>query len=195
MSITNIQLILGGARSGKSKLAESLAASLANNAGLIVHYLATAESKDVEMTSRIAQHQSSRPSDWLLTEEPILLAEKLDQIIAPDTCVLVDCLTLWLSNWLCSNHDFEQWSQQKQSFLAVLQRASNIGCNVILVSNEVGHGIVPLGELSRVFVDESGWLHQDIAKIADKVEFVMAGLPLTLKNTSNVPLKKTKGAL
>lgn len=187
MNKTYIQLILGGARSGKSRLAESLVAELAKQTGLTVHYLATAETKDSEMRARIKQHQLSRPSDWLLTETPLLLAETLDQIIAPNTCVLVDCLTLWLSNWLCSSYELEQWTQQKQRFLAVLHRASEINCHVILVSNEVGHGIVPLGELSRVFVDESGWLHQDIANIAHKVEFVMAGLPLTLKNIEHTP--------
>jgi adenosylcobinamide kinase/adenosylcobinamide-phosphate guanylyltransferase len=186
MNNPNIQLILGGARSGKSKLAESLAI----DCGLIVHYLATAENKDAEMTSRIEQHQSSRPSHWLLSEEPLYLAQKLEQIITTNTCVLVDCLTLWLSNWLCSEYSLEQWQQQKQKLLAVLQKASDSNCNVILVSNEVGHGIVPLGELSRVFVDESGWLHQDIAKIASKVEFVMAGLPLTLKSSE---IKSTAG--
>jgi len=184
MKQANIQLILGGARSGKSKLAESLADSLSKDTGATatVHYIATAENRDKEMADRITQHQASRPSHWLLSEEPLYLAEKLDQIIAANTCVLVDCLTLWLSNWLCSEYPFEQWQQQKQKLLTVLQNASDTNCHVILVSNEVGHGIVPLGELSRVFVDESGWLHQDIANIANKVEFVMAGLPLTLKS-------------
>jgi adenosylcobinamide kinase/adenosylcobinamide-phosphate guanylyltransferase len=174
---TNIQFILGGARSGKSLLAEGLA----QESGLQVHYIATAENNDAEMDARITQHQYDRPTHWLLTEEPLDLAQAIEDAMNTDTCVLVDCLTLWVSNWLCSKQS-DQWQVQKQNLLGVLQKAAEAKCQVILVSNEVGHGIVPLGELSRSFVDESGWLHQEVAKIAHRVEFVMAGLPLTLKS-------------
>lgn len=174
---TNIQFILGGARSGKSRLAEGLA----QESGLQVHYIATAENNDTEMDARITQHQYDRPTHWLLTEEPLNLAQAIERAMNTDTCVLVDCLTLWVSNWLCSKQS-DQWQGQKQQLLAILQKAADTNCQVILVSNEVGHGIVPLGELSRSFVDESGWLHQEVAKIAQRVEFVMAGLPLTLKS-------------
>ena len=177
--MSNLHLILGGARSGKSRLAESLAKS----SGKPVHYVATAETKDPEMSTRIAVHQDRRPSDWTLSESPLLLAETINKIAEPQTFVLVDCLTLWLSNWLCTE-SLDKWQQQKQSFLKVIESKSKIGCGIVLVSNEVGHGIVPMGELSRQFVDESGWLHQDIAALADKVDFVMAGLAMPLKSAA-----------
>lgn len=182
-----VHLILGGARSGKSKLAEALANSLTQSSNSLttskVHYIATAQNKDKEMAARITEHKKSRPSHWMLSEEPLFLAQELEKMMEHEQCVLVDCLTLWLTNWLCSENSFEQWREQKQHFLTVLEKAKSHDCQIILVSNEVGHGIVPLGELSRVFVDESGWLHQDIAKIADNVQFIMAGLPLTLKSS------------
>ena len=174
--MTNVHLILGGARSGKSRLAESLAQSN----GKPVHYIATAEIKDPEMSYRVSQHQARRPSHWTITETPLLLAETLNDLATPNSIVLVDCLTLWLSNWLCSEQP-EQFQMQKRSFLKVIENKREVGCDIILVSNEVGYGIVPMGELSRQFVDESGWLHQDIAAIADKVDFVMAGLAMPLK--------------
>lgn len=177
--MSNIHLILGGARSGKSRLAESLAQS----SGKPVHYVATAEMKDPEMSTRIAVHQDRRPNDWTLSESPLLLAETINKIASSETFVLVDCLTLWLSNWLCSQ-SLQQWQKQKELFLKVLESKSKIGCDIVLVSNEAGHGIVPMGELSRQFVDESGWLHQDVAAIAGKVDFVMAGLAMPLKAPS-----------
>jgi len=166
-------LILGGARSGKSRFAEQLATSSQQP----VIYIATAQGHDDEMQARIHRHQQQRPAHWQLIEESIALADTLLAHSKADNCILVDCLTLWLSNCLC--HDENCWAQQKQALLGVL---SELPGQVIFVSNEVGYGIVPLGQLSRDFVDESGWLHQAIAANISRVEFIMAGLPLTLKS-------------
>ena len=167
------QLILGGARSGKSRYAEKLA----EQSGKDVFYLATARAGDEEMTARIQRHQEQRPTNWQLIEEELFLANTLRKHDSKDHCILVDCLTLWLSNLLC-HKDEQLLAEQKNALLEVLP---NINSHIIFVSNEVGHGIVPMGELNRRFVDESGWLHQDLAGHCEKVDFIMAGLPLTLK--------------
>ena len=194
--LNKVHLIIGGARSGKSSLAERYAKS----SNLPVTYIATAQAFDSEMQQRIAQHQAERPEHWQLVESPLLLAKTIASVIEnsqQDICILVDCLTLWLSNSLCkpnveaahtSECNLDYWQQEKQQFLAQLESIKLRSGNekqrveIILVSNEVGHGIVPMGELSRQFVDQAGWLHQAIAKVADDVEFVMAGLPLSLKS-------------
>ncbi len=166
------QLILGGARSGKSSLAENLAAY----SGTSVIYIATSNStlNDSEMDLRIKRHRASRPADWQTIESPIALAETLQQQAADNRCLLVDCLTLWLSNCLLNN----SWQQEKQHLLDLLPTLPG---SIIFVSNEVGHGIVPLGELNRQFVDESGFLHQALAPLCDRVVFTIAGLPTVLK--------------
>ncbi|XPF93617.1 bifunctional adenosylcobinamide kinase/adenosylcobinamide-phosphate guanylyltransferase [Colwellia sp. RE-S-Sl-9] len=180
-----VHLILGGARSGKSSLAEQCAKKI----NLPVTYIATAQALDKEMENRIVLHQKDRPTQWKTVESPLLLAATIDSLIELITsntsnkgqCILIDCLTLWVTNCLC-NHDLAYFQHEKQQLLASLinsQKYKNL--HIILVSNEVGHGIVPMGDLSREFVDQSGWLHQAIAEIANKVDFVMAGLPLTLK--------------
>lgn len=167
-------LILGGARSGKSRFAEQLASKTEKT----VIYLATAQGRDDEMQARIHHHQQQRPQHWLVIEEPIELAKALLTHSKTGNCILVDCLTLWLTNCLCGDNNC--WAQQKQALLDVLHVLPG---QVIFVSNEVGHGIVPLGQLSRDFVDESGRLHQAIAAQVARVEFIMAGLPLTLKSS------------
>ncbi len=167
-------LILGGARSGKSRFAEQLATSTEKP----VIYIATAQGHDDEMQARIYRHQQQRPAHWQLIEEPITLANTLLAHSKAGNCILVDCLTLWLSNCLCQDNNC--WAQQKQ---ALLEALNTLPGQVIFVSNEVGHGVVPLGQLSRDFVDESGWLHQAIAAEVARVEFIMAGLPLTLKSS------------
>lgn len=185
-----IHLILGGARSGKSSFAERCA----QNTNLPVTYIATAQSLDSEMENRISRHQQDRPSHWKTIESPTQLALVIESIIESRSestinanseniglCILVDCLTLWLTNCLCQ-HDLAYFEQEKQQLLSTLvnsQKHQNI--HIKLVSNEVGHGIVPMGDLSREFVDQAGWLHQAIAEIADQVDFIMAGLPLALK--------------
>jgi adenosylcobinamide kinase / adenosylcobinamide-phosphate guanylyltransferase len=165
-------LILGGARSGKSALAERLASR--HDAVL---YIATAAAGDDEMSARILHHRARRPSHWGLREVPLTLATALREEAHASRCLLVDCLTLWLSNLLCAG-DNRRWEAERAALLAALQELPG---DVILVSNEVGQGVVPLGELSRRFVDEAGRLHQDIAARCERVVFVVAGLPQLLK--------------
>lgn len=170
-----IQFFLGGARSGKSRLAEQAAAA----SNLDVVYIATAQGLDSEMQQRIVRHQNDRPTHWLTVEEPLNLTAVIQTYANDKRCLLIDCLTLWLSNQLLQQGEEQHnYHQQKTELLSVL---ANSPGQVILVSNEVGQGIVPLGELSRQYVDEAGWLHQDIAKVADQVRFVCAGLAMNLK--------------
>ena len=169
------ELILGGARSGKSRYAESKA----QDSALPVVYIATAQALDPEMDQRIVHHRESRPAHWPTVEEPLLLAQALQRAAQqhPGAVILVDCLTLWVTN--CLLHEDEQfWPQQKQALLDVL---AQLRCPLLLVSNEVGHGVVPMGELSRRFVDESGRLHQDIAALVEAVTLVVAGIPVAVK--------------
>lgn len=168
------ELILGGARSGKSALAERLAME----SGLDVVYIATATAGDAEMAGRIAHHRERRPGGWGLVEEPRHLAAALQGAAASNRCLLVDCLTLWLNNVIAD----EALYQRERS--ALLDTLPGLPGRVILVSNEVGMGIVPLGELTRRYCDEAGRLHQELAQIYDRVIFVAAGLPLILKGKS-----------
>ncbi|MFC5743876.1 bifunctional adenosylcobinamide kinase/adenosylcobinamide-phosphate guanylyltransferase [Dyella tabacisoli] len=168
-------LILGGARSGKSALAERLAGESRRE----VVYVATAQAGDAEMAARIAHHRARRPSQWLCVEESLALADTLRAYAGADRCVLVDCLTLWLSN-LLGDVDAHRFERERTALLECL---AELPGEIILVSNEVGLGIVPLGELSRRFVDEAGRLHQALAGACERVLFVAAGLPLILKGT------------
>ncbi|MBD2859763.1 bifunctional adenosylcobinamide kinase/adenosylcobinamide-phosphate guanylyltransferase [Spongiibacter sp. KMU-158] len=168
-----LELYLGGARSGKSRLAEQRALQ----SGLEKIYIATAAAGDAEMTARIAHHQLQREGQtWLTVESPLALAETLKHYASSGRCLLVDCLTLWLSNALFAEN--EVWQRESEDLLTLLPELSG---HIILVSNEVGQGIVPLGEINRRFVDESGRLHQRIAAIADRVVFVTAGIEQVLK--------------
>lgn len=180
-----IHLIMGGARSGKSRYGENLALSYFQNQNIECHYIATAEALDDEMKQRINHHQTQRNESeipWILHEKPLNLHNSLVEIAAPNRLILVDCLTLWLTNELLfqqnKNTAINVFADQKTKLLKTLKSISG---TIILVSNEVGSGIVPLGNLSRQFVDEAGWLNQDIAQIAHKVTLVVAGLPLELK--------------
>lgn len=173
-----IELIMGGARSGKSGYALSVAEAHDVNRNMNLHFIATAEARDNEMTNRIEQHQRARGARWHLVEEPLYLSRITENFVETDV-VLVDCLTLWLSNWLCSDTP-EQWHEEKQNFQRGLQQSLAYW---ILVSNEVGMGITPTNSLSRQFIDESGWLHQQIAQIASRVTVVMYGLPQILTQT------------
>lgn len=164
------ELILGGARSGKSRLAEQRAEAT----GMELLYLATATAGDAEMSERIRHHQDRRAGKWKLLEEPTELAEALSQNAQTDRCILVDCLTLWISNCLHQNC----WAEQKESLLTALEKWPG---HIIFVSNETGMGVVPMGELSRQFVDESGFFHQQLAAVCDQVTLTVAGMPLTLK--------------
>lgn len=168
-----IELILGGARSGKSRLAEQRAIDSAKE----LFYIATAQAGDSEMEQRIAHHRQRRDQRWTLIEEPVALADALIDSCRADRCVLVDCLTLWLTNVLHSD-DTTEWPLQREKLLACV---ATLPGDVIFVSNEVGMGVVPMGELSRRFVDESGRLHQDMAQRCQRVTFIAAGLPMVLK--------------
>ena len=168
-----LELILGGARSGKSRLAERLA----TQSGLAVTYIATSQALDGEMSARIQHHRQRRPADWGLVEEPLELARALRDNAAPGRCQLVDCLTLWLTNLLMLDDD-TRLAMQRDAFLEAL---AELPGRIILVSNETGLGVVPLGELTRRYVDEAGWLHQAVAERAERVLFTVAGLPMLLK--------------
>jgi adenosylcobinamide kinase / adenosylcobinamide-phosphate guanylyltransferase len=168
-------LILGGARSGKSALAERLA----DESGCELIYLATAQAGDEEMAARIAHHRARRSAQWLCVEEPVHLAAVLREQARADRCILVDCLTLWLSN-LLGDADAGCFERERDALLEVLPQVPG---EIILVGNEVGLGIVPMGELTRRFVDEAGRLHQSVAAVSERVLFVAAGLPLVLKGT------------
>ncbi|OZA22406.1 MAG: bifunctional adenosylcobinamide kinase/adenosylcobinamide-phosphate guanylyltransferase [Hydrogenophilales bacterium 17-61-9] len=170
-----LTLILGGARSGKSRLALQRAQAT----GRPVSFIATAQAHDAEMADRIARHQAERPAHWATIEAPFDLAGAIRA--AASGMVVVDCLTLWLTNCLC-HPEPERWSTARAALLAVLSERRTD--DLILVSNETGLGIIPLGELTRRFVDEAGWLNQDLAQLADEVILVAAGLPLVLKGTS-----------
>ncbi|EPG37891.1 bifunctional adenosylcobinamide kinase/adenosylcobinamide-phosphate guanylyltransferase [Acinetobacter colistiniresistens] len=169
-----LQLILGGARSGKSRLAEQIA----KDTGLSVIYIATAQALDAEMKQRITHHQQQRPAHWQVLEEPIHLADQLLQCDQANQLILVDCLTLWLSNLLLAEDPALQQQQMQKLFEVLPQLHSQI----ILVSNETGLGVVPMGEISRRFVDEAGRLHQTLGQLADKVVFCVAGFPMILKD-------------
>lgn len=205
-----IHLVLGGARSGKSRYGEALVRQY-TALGFDACYVATAQALDDEMATRIAKHQAGRLDDgieWQLFEESLALTALLKRLAKPGRVILVDCLTLWLTNQLLASNlniddepaptewnatDFAvstsatsisddkayaSWQAEKTAFVDSLVELEGV---VILISNEVGSGIVPLGELSRQFVDEAGWLNQAVATLADNVTLVVAGLPLALK--------------
>lgn len=170
-------LILGGARSGKSRYAESLAAGSAKQ----VVYIATGQALDTEMAARIAKHRQDRPANWQTVEEPILLSATLKQYAQENRCLLVDCLTLWLSNILFDAQGQVQETLFKQQSQALLETVTTLAGEVIFVSNEVGQGVVPMDAMSRRFVDEAGRLHQQLAQRCGRVVFVTAGLAQVLK--------------
>lgn len=165
-----IILVTGGARSGKSARAESRARGFPGQPV----YIATAEALDAEMSERIARHRARRGSEWIERETPLALVEALDETDGGGAR-LVDCLTLWLSNLMHANRD---WAQEASRLAKAL---GNQRSPVVLVSNEVGSGIVPDNALARAFRDAAGLMNQTIAKAADEVELVVAGLPMRLK--------------
>ncbi|MGE6443709.1 bifunctional adenosylcobinamide kinase/adenosylcobinamide-phosphate guanylyltransferase [Pseudomonas bubulae] len=171
-----LQLILGGARSGKSRLAEKLAAE----SGCAVTYIATSQPLDGEMNERVRHHRERRPEHWALIEEPVELARVLRDNARADACLLVDCLTLWLTNLLMLE-DPQRLNAERDALLECL---AELPGEILFVSNETGMGVVPLGELTRRYVDEAGWLHQALAERCQRVVLTVAGLPLTLKGTA-----------
>jgi adenosylcobinamide kinase/adenosylcobinamide-phosphate guanylyltransferase len=168
-----LELILGGARSGKSRFAEQQA----HASGLECIYIATAQALDAEMAERIRQHREQRSGFVQSIEEPIYLAQVIEQHMRPDRCLLVDCLTLWLTNLLLSDDP----AIFTREYARLLQVLASVEGRVLLVSNEVGQGVVPVDALSRRFVDTSGRLHQQLAALSQRVIFVVAGLPQVLK--------------
>jgi adenosylcobinamide kinase/adenosylcobinamide-phosphate guanylyltransferase len=182
-----IQLVIGGARSGKSAFAESEALA----SGLRVSYVATAQAHDAEMERRVAHHRARRPAGWRSIEAPIHLAEALCTEAAPDTCLIVDCLTLWLSNLFFAGSAARQAEAGEAitcpllagETQALLDAVPALPGRIILVSNEVGWGIVPMHPVSRLFADEQGRLNQRVAAVSDRVTLVAAGLPLELKSS------------
>lgn len=169
------ELILGGARSGKSHHAELHAI----DSGLNVLYVATAQGLDAEMQQRIKHHKKQRPHHWGLIEEPLDLFSVLQENANSSTCILVDCLTLWISNQLCSDMYKNKLEENIESLVNLVPTLSG---NIIFVSNEVSMGIIPLGEINRLFVDASGRLHQRLASVCDKVTLMVAGIPSVIKS-------------
>ena len=172
-SSADVVLVLGGARSGKSSFASRLAATRFARP----LYLATAEALDAEMAARVKLHKEARGSRWACVEEPLDIARIIANPPKPCDGILLDCLTLWLTNVLLKEGD-KAVASRKRQLLAALKAARR---PVIIVSNEVGMGIVPDSELGRQFRDLAGWLNQDVAAVADTVVFVAAGLPVALK--------------
>jgi adenosylcobinamide kinase / adenosylcobinamide-phosphate guanylyltransferase len=188
-------LVLGAARSGKTRFALNMARSLARARESDVIYVATAEAHDAEMRERIARHREERPAEWRTVEAPRELAKALaspmlsteahSPRVSGASVIVVDCLTLWLSNALLA--DFREddatatlptWAREREAFMRWLGECPH---TVILVSNEVGGGIVPASALARRFQNEQGWLNQDVASVCEQVTLVVAGLPLALK--------------
>ncbi len=176
-----LELILGGARCGKSRLAETRAASYARRC----LYLATAQPGDSEMRARIAAHRARRGDGWRLVEEPLTLAAALQNHSEAGQCILVDCLTLWLSNLFLAQQQQEELLARETE--ALLQTLPRLPGHTILVSNEVGLGIVPANPTARRFRDNAGELHQRLAQCCDQVSLVVAGLPQPLKTASSIP--------
>jgi adenosylcobinamide kinase/adenosylcobinamide-phosphate guanylyltransferase len=181
-----IHFILGGARSGKSRFAEQQVLELAKKKNKSAVYIATASAIDTEMEERISKHQSDRDSSWQLIECPLALAEKMTTL-ENHNVYLLDCLTLWLNNQLYAKHDVES-SEQRQhlqsetdKLIATLSALAS-DQDIVIVSNEIGLGVIPLGESTRLYVDYCGWLNQGIAQLANKVTLITAGIPLCLKD-------------
>lgn len=169
VALPRLTLVLGGARSGKSAHAERLV----RDSGLAPVYLATATAGDAEMAARIADHRARRGPAWTTIEEPYALVRALAEACVPGRAVLVDCLTLWLSNLMVGGHPVES--------TALVAALGDLAGPAVLVANEVGLGIVPDNALARAFRDAAGRLNQDVAAAADRVVLVTAGLPLVLK--------------
>lgn len=190
LTIRRSELILGGQRSGKSRRAEMLASAwLSDSPHHRAVLMATAQAGDEEMRARIARHQADRAQrvpGMHAVEVPLDLAQAITQHSRPDTLVLVDCLTLWLTNWLMPMQNSEQksllepdWHAEAASLLIAIESAPG---PVLLVGNEIGMGVIPMGTQVRVFVDTLGRLNQDVAAICTRVTLMAAGLPLTLKD-------------
>ena len=190
LPIARSELILGGQKSGKSCRAEALAQSwLAQSGSHRAVMIATAQAWDDEMTQRIARHQADRAQrvpGMTTVEEPLQLAQTIQRHSTPDTLIVVDCLTLWLTNWLMPVHGNAAATEQTLSIETgqLLQSISSAPGPLVLVGNEIGLGVIPLGREVRVFVDALGLLNQQVTAVCARVTLMAAGLPLTLKDVS-----------
>jgi adenosylcobinamide kinase/adenosylcobinamide-phosphate guanylyltransferase len=172
-----VSLVLGGARSGKSRHAENLVSGIAfGSPPRPATYVATAEAGDVEMATRIVAHRARRGANWTTMEEPVKLAEMLEKAAENGHPILVDCLTLWLSNLIHAGIDVDEATDELVAALA------DLSVPVVFVSNELGLGIVPETPLGRSFRDAMGRLNIRMAERADRVIFMTAGLPLVMKD-------------
>ncbi|CAG9177590.1 bifunctional adenosylcobinamide kinase/adenosylcobinamide-phosphate guanylyltransferase [Cupriavidus respiraculi] len=186
-----LTLVLGGARSGKSHFAEQLATDYAAATGGPVTYIATAydaDQADEEMQLRIALHRARRPAEWHLVEEPVHLADAIYANARHNGCVLVDCVTLWLNNLIFTEgRDYPEHGlitpppAFTEEIDALLTALPTVPGHVILVSNEIGFGVVPMGNITRFYVDELGRLNQKLAAAADCVRLLVAGIPVPVK--------------
>ncbi|MWL88249.1 bifunctional adenosylcobinamide kinase/adenosylcobinamide-phosphate guanylyltransferase [Cupriavidus sp. SW-Y-13] len=198
-----LTLVLGGARSGKSHFAEQLATDHAALMRGPVTYIATArhdaEPADEEMELRIALHRARRPADWTLVEEPMHLADALYAHARHDGCILVDCVTLWLNNLIFGdNREYPDhgvitpppaFTEEIDALMTALPMLPG---HVILVSNEIGFGVVPMGAITRFYVDELGRLNQKLAAAADRVRLLVAGIPVAVKDPAS-PTSPARG--
>lgn len=175
-------LVLGGVRSGKSAYAEAAIAACEKP----VCYVATTQVWDEDMAERVSLHQIRRPSDWRLIEEPLALAKVLDSLNSPKQAVIIECFTLWLTNLLCLE-DEARLAQEKQDLLRAVGEFKG---DLVLVSSEVGLGIMPMNALARRFGDEAGEMNQALATLTDRVTLVAAGLPMPLKSLSTSLIAK-----
>lgn len=177
-----IILVMGGARSGKSRHAEDRGRTAAA-AGRAVTVIATARVGDDEMRERVERHRAERPADWHTVEAPLGLGKAIAAADRPGSLVIVDCLTLWLTNLIAPmpGSEVADFSSEREALLAVLCAARG---EIVLIGNEIGQGVMPMNRLTRRFVDEAGWLHQAIGRQADEVVMMVAGYPLWAKGTA-----------
>ena len=173
----DLTFVLGGARSGKSAHAEQLA----SDSVCPVTYIATARVADEEFAERVAHHRQRRPAHWNLLEAPVDLAGAVTSVDAPGHCILIDCLTLWLANLLCPPDNAPLTEDPRARMLAFEAALLSARGRIIVVSNEIGLGVVPLGAATRLYVDEIGRLNQRVAALSTQVTMMIAGLPVPLK--------------
>ena len=177
----DLTFVLGGARSGKSLHAEQLA----NASALPVTYVATARIGDDEFAARVARHRERRPAHWALLEAPLDLPQAIASSDQPGHCILIDCLTLWLANLLCPADGSPPLADFLDRFAALEAALREARGKIIVVSNEIGLGVVPLGAATRLYVDELGRLNQRVAAISTQATMMVAGLPLSLKTAGH----------
>ena len=190
--MAHVTFITGGARSGKSDFAEKLAKGF----GEQLCYLATAQTLDSEMCERVKKHRERRDADWQTVEEPYLLSQALEGCDGKYQAIMVDCITLWLSNLLFRHEKYGNDIEARifEDVRSLETTLQGMVTPVIMVSNEVGMGIVPENRLARLFRDIAGKTNQSLAAAADEVHVVISGIPLKLKFTSQNPYPDTGGA-